>query len=489
MIRHITLISVLLFTTAYPEQVYACSFEDTNGDSLILSTGQATISGPSLLTLDGITFGDVIYNSISLNLDIANLRWTVDPPYPPAGLLDLTTASVILIGDNDIRFEKISYAGNLYNATIVVNPDGTLSGKDVSEWQEGSVDVSPFTDFGSWTGSGGTDETSEDNPRFTLNICDTQSIRIELDSEVDNYLFLLDEEGNIVAENDDRLDEFDNLNAAIDVTLERGTYTIVVATWNPGETDIFDISVGPDPDDPNPNPSFLGGALNLFAIPGTAFVSYASVGGRVSDAGTGEPIVAAEVEVNSFVAGFPSTTVFSNNSGDYFLRVFANRLQAGNTFWANAAVEGCTPSENQSALVNPATNHAIINFNLAGCIQQDDPNNGNNAGNGDDEPEDSAISIEAASCTAVRFSFGSIQFNEINVSGTASGPVGAFVTGTNSLQCTAWTNCERQDGEPATTNWTDYSTTTILSPQNWNVTLQGTISSANATATFACPTV
>ncbi len=487
MIRQITLILLIIFAAANPEQVYACSFEDTNGDSLILSTGQASISGQSLIILNGVTFSNVVYNNIPLNLDIANLRWSVDPPYPSAGLLDLTTASVILIGDNDIRFERLTYAGNLYNVTIVLNPDGTFSGKDVSEWQEGSVDDSPVTDFGSWIGSGGLDETSEDNPRFTLNLCDTRSIRIAVDSEVDNYLYLLDEDGNIVAENDDRDSAGGNLNAAIDATLDRGIYTIVVATYNPGETDIFNISVAPDPDAPGSN--FLGGALNLIAIPGSNFVSYASLGGRVSNAATGEPIVGAEIDVNSFVAGFSSVIAYSNNTGYYFLRVFSDRLQAGNTFWANAAAIGCTPSENQFTTVDPITKHAVIDFGLADCVDQDDSNNGDNTGNGDTVPEDSSISIETASCTAVRFSFGTIQYNEINVSGTASGPVGAFINGTNSLQCTAWTNCERQPGEPASTNWTDYSTTTTASPQNWTWTLAGTASGNSATATVNCPTI
>lgn len=466
----------LSIDSAMAQSADDCALDDANGDNLVLSTGRARVSSQTSIILDDITYDNSTYSNVEINLDVNTLTWSVERPFPPAGGLDFSNAEVTLIGDNDIRFRGIDYLGVLYDVTLVLHLDGTFSAKDVGLFT-GGVSETNSSGFGSWNNSGGEDATSDDNPRYTLTLCNTQSIVIDLTSGADTYLYLLDSNGNIIAENDDRDFDAGDYNSRIEITLAAGDYTVVVATFFTGESDTFDIEVDTNSGD---------GALNLRAIPGTSFVDYASVGGRVTDSQSGEPISGAEILVFDFLAGNPDVTVFSNSTGDYFLRIFADRLRA-NTFNAVAAAEGCDDSAAVFGIVN-ADNHATINFSLD-CGEQDNPDDGSNGGNGDDDSETGSISIEAASCTAVRFSFGTIQYNEINLSGTASGPVGASVSGTVDLECSAWTNCERQSGEPASTSWTDYSTTTTASPQGWTANLQSTINSYSASTSFDCPTM
>lgn len=65
-----------------------------------------------------------------------------------------------------------------------------------------------------WTASGGLDPASSDNPRYTFTLPQAGGVRIELNSTVDNYLYLLDRNGTVVAEDDD---SGSDTNALIDL--------------------------------------------------------------------------------------------------------------------------------------------------------------------------------------------------------------------------------------------------------------------------------
>ena len=94
------------FTTV--ESSFAISMEDTNGDGLVLSTGQASIASPTSVLLDGLTYAGIVYDGVEINFDINTLEWSVTGPFPPAGVLDFTDAGVMLPGDNDIRFSGLT---------------------------------------------------------------------------------------------------------------------------------------------------------------------------------------------------------------------------------------------------------------------------------------------------------------------------------------------------------------------------------------------
>lgn len=69
---------------------------------------------------------------------------------------------------------------------------------------------------------------------------------------------------------------------------------------------------------------------------------------------------------------------------------------------------------------------------------------------------DLTIAISSASCVNTKYvSYADIWSVKVSASGNASGPVGTRITMGYVLKCSAWANCIRQPGEPATTNWTE----------------------------------
>lgn len=106
----------------------------------------------------------------------------------------------------------------------------------------------------------------------------------------------------------------------------------------------------------------------------------------------------------------------SDNTGNYFLRVFANRLRA-NTFNAVATATDCTDSNNAFGVVN-ADNHATINFSLE-CDGQSSPDSEPNTDDGE-----LSVTLTSGSCTITQAntSFVSYEFT-LTASGSASGSV------------------------------------------------------------------
>lgn len=116
----------------------------------------------------------------------------------------------------------------------------------------------------------------------------------------------------------------------------------------------------------------------------------------------------------------------------------------------------------------------------------DDPGSGSGSGSGSDpDTVELSLTVDSATCTVgERFSFGTIVYNVINASGTASGPVGSSL---NNVQCAEWTDCERGAGEDPSTTWTYQTTTYVGTPQYFSVTLSGNGESIFETETLQCP--
>ena len=64
-------------------------------------------------------------------------------------------------------------------------------------------DQTTTTHTGSWLNSGGQDETSSNNPAFNFTLTKAGGIKLALSSNIDNYLYLLDRNNAIVAEDND----------------------------------------------------------------------------------------------------------------------------------------------------------------------------------------------------------------------------------------------------------------------------------------------
>ncbi len=89
-----------------------------------------------------------------------------------------------------------------------------------------------------WSPSNGQDYLSLINPRYQFNLSESKRINVELDSEVDSYLYLIDSEGNLIAEDDDG---GDGTNAKIKADLQPGSYRIVAATKENNQEGVFNI--------------------------------------------------------------------------------------------------------------------------------------------------------------------------------------------------------------------------------------------------------
>jgi len=95
---------------------------------------------------------------------------------------------------------------------------------------------------GSWVSSGGQDHASQGNQSYQLVVEGNQTVDILLESEIDTFLYLLDEAGNLVEHNDD-IETDVNSNSNINIELTTGSYIIVAATYFTEETGEFTLTV------------------------------------------------------------------------------------------------------------------------------------------------------------------------------------------------------------------------------------------------------
>jgi hypothetical protein len=159
-------------------------------------------------------------------------------------------------GDNQ-RFKPVPAGNGHY--TLVAKHSGkcvdvsqvsTANGADIWQWNcyGGSnqlfklapVETRGNLLYGYWTSSGGQSVTSGQNRAITVDYSGpTRAVTFDLTSSIDTYLYLLDGNGNVLAQNDDF---GGGASSRISYTLSTGTYKLVAATFGAGKTGEFAIS-------------------------------------------------------------------------------------------------------------------------------------------------------------------------------------------------------------------------------------------------------
>ena len=110
--------------------------------------------------------------------------------------------------------------------------------------------------YGAWTGDCSSQERDGSHARFYIfTLAEESEVSIDLESELDTYLYLRQGEsssGAFLHENDDI--ESGNTDSRIAETLATGTYTIEATTYAAGETGSFSLSVSGLSSSPEPDP-------------------------------------------------------------------------------------------------------------------------------------------------------------------------------------------------------------------------------------------
>jgi len=89
---------------------------------------------------------------------------------------------------------------------------------------------------GSWSSSSGRSTTGAGNLVYKLDVPSTMTITIDLTSSVDAYMYLLNSDGSTLVFNDDGGDGY---NSRISRELTPGTYQVVAATYDSGQSGSF----------------------------------------------------------------------------------------------------------------------------------------------------------------------------------------------------------------------------------------------------------
>ncbi|MCG7535472.1 Vps62-related protein [Pseudoalteromonas sp. OOF1S-7] len=96
-----------------------------------------------------------------------------------------------------------------------------------------------------WTYSGGRDYNHPNNPSFAFFVEEATNVIIDLTSSVDTYLYLLNENGAVIALNDDGGEGY---NSRIQQLLDVGHYRIVTATYSTGRSGSGLLKIDSDKD-------------------------------------------------------------------------------------------------------------------------------------------------------------------------------------------------------------------------------------------------
>ncbi len=102
---------------------------------------------------------------------------------------------------------------------------------------------------GKWIASGGRDLGSGQNVIVSFTLSGTENLQFDLKASVDTYLYLLDEHGDLIAEDDDGGEGY---NSRLAMTLQAGRYRLVAATYHAEQAGTFSLdttkgSFGPNP--------------------------------------------------------------------------------------------------------------------------------------------------------------------------------------------------------------------------------------------------
>ncbi len=101
---------------------------------------------------------------------------------------------------------------------------------------KGSALTCDFT----WSNSGGQSTTLGGNPHYQLTLTNSATVQIDLDSKVDNFLYLLDSSGSILSSNNN---SWPGKDARIVLSLATGTYEVVAATSRNRKSGSFTLTV------------------------------------------------------------------------------------------------------------------------------------------------------------------------------------------------------------------------------------------------------
>ena len=112
------------------------------------------------------------------------------------------------------------------------------------------------TSGGSWTDECSSRNREDSYARFcSFTLVERSDVTVTLESGTDPYIFLLDGDGDVVAENDDIDTIGGNFNSRIEMTLDAGDYTIEATTYSAEATGEFTLTVaGIDLAASNPTP-------------------------------------------------------------------------------------------------------------------------------------------------------------------------------------------------------------------------------------------
>jgi len=164
-----------------------------------------------------------------------------------------------------------------------VSQVSTANGADLWQWDclSGSnqkFKLSPVETrgnllYGQWLSSGGQSATHTGNRTFLVDYAGpTRAVTFDLSGNVDTYLYLLDQNGNILAQNNDISST--NRNSRITYTLASGAYKLVAATSSANQ--VGDLAISSDL-------ATLRYPQNLFVQPATQFVWVYDDNGTGSD--------------------------------------------------------------------------------------------------------------------------------------------------------------------------------------------------------------
>ena len=93
---------------------------------------------------------------------------------------------------------------------------------------------------GQWSSSGGRNSSSSSNPRYSFSVEQSGTVTIDIGSSIDTFLYLLNSYGQIIATDDDGGSGY---NSRIQMSLSKGSYTVVAATYSSGQSGSFTVSV------------------------------------------------------------------------------------------------------------------------------------------------------------------------------------------------------------------------------------------------------
>lgn len=162
-------------------------------------------------------------------------------------------------GSGDIfQLDNISYTNNNTFAYIHKDHNDTLEKIFHPGVEYSGTNIA----YGSWNpASGGQDILNPGNERYAFRVtADGSTAIIDLASAEDSYLFLLDENENVLVSNDDGGSGF---NARILRTLDTGTYYIVASTFTPGKTSNYTLAISGSPTVDNLTRFYNDGAISL----------------------------------------------------------------------------------------------------------------------------------------------------------------------------------------------------------------------------------